>query len=395
MFQVAVKAAISCELHITPFLLLAGKSILEFYKEPYSYDHVTSAPLIQLAAKHPAIVAELSKLALSSGKWCDTVRELSRYGGQSAKISAPKIFDRKSYAEDAVKDADEACSFLRRIETSTKMTRPIKVGLLSGQVTGEEEIPCSDYVFTGEEYDWLGRLSQIEENGKPRFQVESLNAGKIDNTYALIINPFGEVYPESDIKKRPVFEAIKEYVLNGGVFVNVAGFAFYYAWNVKTGGPKESIFLDRFLVPSALIRKEGDPKEIKLLLQEVLPFAGSLLWSQFGCVTTVDSSTVRGPQSLRITQTQEDIAIAGDIVRVGGSDIVREFRCVTSKTRDLIPFCRASHPSFGEVYPFAAIPHGQGYLVVAGIEMDNFGFEKILAVLGNFCSWLKRDARVD
>lgn len=51
----------------------------------------------------------------------------------------------------------------------------------------------------------------------------------------MIINPFGEAYPERDINLRPMFSKIKNYVWGGGVFVLTGGFAFFYAWNVKNG----------------------------------------------------------------------------------------------------------------------------------------------------------------
>lgn len=175
----------------------ASKSILELMKEAYNYDHAATRPLISLAAKRPSISIELTKLALSCGRWCDKVRDLSRYGGQTAKVSAPRIFDKKKYAEDAVAEAQEACLLLNRIETAMKMTQPIKIGILSGLVESDSnEKPCSEFVYTDRRFDWKGRIAEITAGGHQRFDIESLDASKIDNTYALIINPFGEVYPE-------------------------------------------------------------------------------------------------------------------------------------------------------------------------------------------------------
>jgi HEPN domain-containing protein len=312
----------------------AGKSILEFYDEPYSYDHVSTKPLDALGAKYPMISTELSKLALSSSKWCGKVRDLSRYGGQTAKVSAPRIFDEKSDAEDAVGNAIHACSLLRRVEISKKLKPPIKIGILNGKVTGDEsESACTDFLFTDRRFNWSERLSQINDREGHRFLPILVDARKIDNSYAIVLNPFGEVYPDTDFKRRPVFEAIKEYISDGGIFVNVAGWAFYYAWNVTSGGPRRPIFLDRFLVPRALLRNSDDPKEmLRVVMEEVMPLGSSLLWSEFGCRTTFGGD--QGPQSLALRQNEHDREIAGDIVSVGSTDIVREFRSLTSGTEN-------------------------------------------------------------
>lgn len=365
----------------------AGKSILEFMKENYSYDHVATGPLISLAAKHPSISTELTKLALSCGKWCDTVRDLSRYGGQTAKVSAPRIFDKKKYAEDAVAEAQEACSFLNRIETGMKMIRPIKIGILSGWVEADSnEKPCSEFMFTDRKFDWTGRIAEITDGSHQRFDIQSLDASKIDNTYALVINPFGEVYPEKDLKRRPVFEAIREYIADGGIFVNAAGWAFYYAWDVNEG-KKQPAFLDRFYIPAEL---RLEPGKAAVKWQELFPLASSLLWSGFGCSTTYGPT---GPQPVEITQTEEDKRVSGDLRETGSGNVVREFRSLTSK--NCISFCRANRENFGEVYPIGAIRYGYGYLVVAGIEMDETGFEKVVTSIDNFCRWLKKEAAID
>jgi len=51
--------------------------------------------------------------------------------------------------------------------------------------------------------------------------------------YLIIINPYGSVYPEVDIKELAVWKSILNYVLHGGKFVNVADIPFYYAYDPK------------------------------------------------------------------------------------------------------------------------------------------------------------------
>ena len=49
----------------------------------------------------------------------------------------------------------------------------------------------------------------------------------------VILNPYGSVYPEVNIKELTVWRSILHYVLNGGIVVNVADIPFYWAYDPK------------------------------------------------------------------------------------------------------------------------------------------------------------------
>ncbi|MHA1595503.1 MAG: hypothetical protein ACTSXX_12325 [Candidatus Baldrarchaeia archaeon] len=51
--------------------------------------------------------------------------------------------------------------------------------------------------------------------------------------YNIVLNPYGSVYPEVDIKDLTVWKSILHYVLNGGIVVNVADIPFYWAYDPK------------------------------------------------------------------------------------------------------------------------------------------------------------------
>lgn len=51
--------------------------------------------------------------------------------------------------------------------------------------------------------------------------------------YVIIINPYGSVYPEVDIKELTVWKSVLHYVLHGGRFVNVADIPFYWAYDPR------------------------------------------------------------------------------------------------------------------------------------------------------------------
>lgn len=49
--------------------------------------------------------------------------------------------------------------------------------------------------------------------------------------YNAVLNPYGSVYPEIDIKQVSVLNTILDYVLSGGLFINVADIPFYWAYD--------------------------------------------------------------------------------------------------------------------------------------------------------------------
>jgi hypothetical protein len=49
--------------------------------------------------------------------------------------------------------------------------------------------------------------------------------------YSVILNPYGSIYPESDIENLAVMKSILDYVHNGGMFVNVADIPFFFPFD--------------------------------------------------------------------------------------------------------------------------------------------------------------------
>ena len=62
----------------------------------------------------------------------------------------------------------------------------------------------------------VDRWKECLSNGK-KYMIDEIMASKIDNRYRLIINPFGEIYPEIDLEKKAVYRSIKEYIYHGGI----------------------------------------------------------------------------------------------------------------------------------------------------------------------------------
>ena len=100
--------------------------------------------------------------------------------------------------------------------------------VLDGKLGEGHEIPPKPQITDYLPMDWARVLAEqapgwIIELGP----VEKLQAHQI------IINPFGETYPEQDPYNYTTFSQICRYVENGGVFVNVSGRKKFHA--VETG----------------------------------------------------------------------------------------------------------------------------------------------------------------
>jgi HEPN domain-containing protein len=370
----------------------ALKAVCAFLGGDCKTEHDLSKPLTHLSVKFPKCSNELSRAAWISSRWVGAnqqTRLLASYGNQDAAVPATRFIRKKDVALIKA-DAEEVCNLLHSVEIKQKFAVPRRLGILNGYVDEEDpaEKPCGKYSFSEFKIeDWEKRFSQAADAGKQNFEVEIVPLSRVGSEYAVIVNPFGEAYPEKDVKSRFAFNHLKNYVEDGGVLVNVAGFPFFWAWDVLKGA-EEPIVDEKMIVPES-IRAEGGKfyvERFKILLN----FIGSLSWRDLGIITTADTPQMSGANELEVFQEESDRNMAGDLVNLGGQNKVREFRAVRKDaTKDATPLLRARRPDFGEVYPIAAVRRGFGYLVVGGMHNKTASeFEKLAVAVDNFCSWL-------
>lgn len=290
-------------------------------------------------------------------------------------------------------DASLVFQLLSTVDIAQRFVTPRKLGILNGFVDQSDpsEKPCTEYMYTSfRSEDWEERFRQLSKARGDKYEVERIPVSKVSDEYAVVINPFGEVYPEKDLKKRSSFGLLRSYLEDGGLLVNVAGFPFFYAWNVVEGR-KEPIVDERVIIP-ATARIEGTKFFVEQFTT-LLSFAGSLLWRELDAITTANTPQVAEPKETDTYQNDEDKKMAGELSSVGGGSSVHEFRAIRKETRGLVPLLRASHPDFGEVYPVAGIHRGFGYLIVGGMHTKTSAeFEKLVVAIDNFSDWLSESA---
>jgi len=259
-----------------------------------------------------------------------------------------------------------------------------KIGIIE-----EDGLEQRDWKYTGFfPIEWSNRLSR-------NLDVELIPVEEISNKYAVILNPYGEIYPETDLQYMETLSKIKKYVESGGIFVNVAGCAFWWAWSRSARTPVRLAKDETYYAPTR-------PQGVLIPVYPVSREGGSLVnmpLSQFFGVLT----TTGVPQTEIVSQQPQDREYVGDITTIGGINKVREFRAIREPVRECIPFLRTRRTD-GEVYevfPMAGIRLKRGWLVLCGmdlhsgiieqnINLDAADFDKISTAVENFLDSLRR-----
>ncbi|MBL8015339.1 MAG: hypothetical protein JNK26_04090 [Candidatus Doudnabacteria bacterium] len=70
--------------------------------------------------------------------------------------------------------------------------------------------------------------------------VDMVNTGSNLYEYDILVNPYGGLYKDSNLDKRPVLNKILDYVKEGGLYINVSDTPFYYTFREELGYRVES-----------------------------------------------------------------------------------------------------------------------------------------------------------
>lgn len=207
--------------------------------------------------------------------------------------------------------------------------------------------------------DWLHELSKQ----RPSWRIELGSVQQVlDETPDIVINPFGEAYPEEDLSLHTTFTYIRDYVSGGGVYVNVAGYPFFWAYNPITRHKAEAGRWEQ-QSPNLMV--------LKPLLQDTLLAISPVI-----------------PGSPQIVTTKQEAAerdTFGEIAGAGGNTGVKMFRQYPISTQQMIPMLRTDD---GQSIVIGAVPYGAGHFIFAGVDIDNSStaFDKVVIAV---CGWAK------
>jgi hypothetical protein len=105
-----------------------------------------------------------------------------------------------------------------------------KVGILSDmgwEIKNKETYTWTD-ISPGE---WKEAIEKQAKENKVKIKVELIDVGKNFDPYIAILNPYGGVYPERDVKNFKTLNKMLNYVNERGLLVNVADIPGYWAYN--------------------------------------------------------------------------------------------------------------------------------------------------------------------
>jgi len=317
--------------------------------------------------------------------YTDDLRIIARYGiqhNQFPKVMPDKIFS-KEYSSTVINDAKTLCNLLGTVEIRNRWLPKVRIGILTGYFSEAGEVKCAEFPFANNDRTtWHKRLESLSGTLGIELEIEDINSEDISERYGIIINPFGEMFPEINVKQNLAFNNIRSYIENGGVYVNTGGFPFFYAWDVTLKeNNKIAICEKRLLVPDE-IKFDG----INVTIQnykEYLEFTGTLLHREFNVMPTPVSKNKRP-----VFQSDEDVEKFGKLIPENCT--INEFRALPNST-DLVPIIRAKDEVSGEIYPICLLKRGRGHLLLAGMntteELETQIFAQ--AIMG-FVSWIRK-----
>lgn len=298
-----------------------------------------------------------------------TRRELAIYGYYEHGVGAKSPLETFTKA-DVELDLEEVrglLDLLKRIHTYQMSEAPIRVGVLSGYVDGPvEENMCSYRPYAGYRSPdgWITDLNAVSISDQRLFDPIPVHISQINTELApVVINPFGEAIPEKKNDVNVGFDAIREYVRNGGIFINVAGQPFVYGWDVTRNEEEVIIQPVRSLAGLRFVTGREQPYQIELLETFSFRPLADHLRKIFGFETIWDNPP--GPTGPREVAVRHRIFDRAPIETVQA----KVFRPV-KPADNIIPLLDAETPDWGAVYPAAAIRHGRGTLVTFGLNLD-------------------------
>ncbi len=214
--------------------------------------------------------------------------------------------------------------------------------------------------------DWIKEIGQ-------HLEAEEVDLGHFDapfgRQYAVIVNPYGEGYPEESTLSQRTFERIEEFVYNGGIFASIGGYPFFYAIDI---GSKQ-------LTPIAEISKgyagHMDNRG-SIVLQEAIIrnslslYEGTIATSRFNYRATTGTSEL-----VELHQEEGDKEFCGDLL---GKEKVQvyQFRSLVAPLAGARPMARAESKDFGTIYPLVTFPYGRGYFVLGGVRLHSTDLDR-------------------
>jgi len=343
------------------------KAASRFVGAPIGKTHDVAQQFGALIQKLPSLFHAKLFEFIEVGSAIQTIRELSEYGIPDSGVSPDDIYD-ENKAKDKLALATRAYGFCCKIIRGKILSERdlIKIGILNGTVNNtSDEVPCGTIKSPFTKYstkDWVDAFC------RKGYNCEEISISSLSGKYAIVLNPFGEEYPETDLNKLSSFNKIVEYISKGGIFVCAGGLPFWYTWltpKTPTGisvvheEDRRIPIFDRGTAIIRAIKIDGE----KATIETAIPLYSGLYGKMFFGIE------VTGGGPVPANKLEEDSYFDG-LLAPWGQPIINEFRATLRST--FLPITPILHATREElhVYPIEAVGYMLGYLVSAGINLD-------------------------
>jgi hypothetical protein len=270
------------------------------------------------------------------------------------------------------------------------------------RVLGSSKISDDDFAKVARCCEFAPRTWAKGLQGQ-NLSAETLEFSMLRGDYDVLINPFGERYLESNVGNMQTLRQIKQFVQEGGLFVNVGGLAFFYMYNPESEIEGLTGALFEYYIGGVNTQLEyrgttGAYKPSTVLEKNVYLDAASTretwLFVNLGCRTTISAQAAR-----KIQAAQDDFA---DLVT--SDSTIQEFRAIErceSLDALLIPIFKSEYqPNYAErmheCYPIAAIRLGLGYFIICGMVVKQEADKTLVQqTVARICDVLSKKGRLE
>jgi hypothetical protein len=213
-----------------------------------------------------------------------------------------------------------------------------KVGILNGYIMdASREHKCVLKATNVSGIIWESALKK-ELKGVRLKRIKRLYVDKIDNSFALIVNPYGENYPESDTDLRTTFQRIRAYMSNGGIFFT-SGAPFWHHQNTAT--------------------ETNGHWSVVRTTNGFQNMTDGLCYRSLGISVTMPENE---PLEVNVYQRSNDQEIVGDLLK--GPTRLSRWRAVLPQTPDCLPLIRENGEASN---PLCLIQYDKGFLLHSGL----------------------------
>lgn len=196
--------------------------------------------------------------------------------------------------------------------------------------------------------EWKNRLRETADNLSYSFIAEEMKVHQdILHSYTVILNPYGGVYPENDLQDNSTLADIFNYVEEGGVFVNVADFPFFWAYSIQQRRRINPSRIEHFTQPDGR-------------LQALQPFSAHPLVHDYG----ISVISIPGESDITVSHEGEEFGIVRALPDVDNIEEILPVKIEGDK-----------------VHAAARLRYGEGYFIFFLISLTQEGSNKLESLI--------------